>query len=78
MKTLVRLFSNFFLYKSFSLQSTVIKELQDLLENTIKEVETARVKLDNRDVRIKELEKIVESQKGQYNLRNKTNKTTVV
>ena len=49
-----------------------------LLETTIKELDTARIKLDNRDIRIKELEKIVESQKGQYNLRQRGPKTTVV
>lgn len=42
----------------------LIKELQELLETTTKELDVARVKLDNRDVRIKELESIIESQKG--------------
>jgi len=55
-----------------------VTELQDLLADTSKELDNARVKLDNRDIRIKELEKIIESQKGQYNLRHKTPKTTIV
>ena len=59
-------------------QNTIMVELQELLENTSKELDKARVKLDTRDVRIKELEKIIESQKGQYNLRHKTPKTTMV
>ncbi|XP_066925185.1 kinesin-like protein KIF20B isoform X2 [Clytia hemisphaerica] len=43
--------------------TNTMKELQVLLETTIKELDSARIKLDNRDIRIKELEKIIESQK---------------
>lgn len=50
----------------------IVGDLETLLERTTKELDIARVKLDNRDKRIRELEAICESQRGQYSLRHKT------
>ena len=49
----------------------MFEDLEQLLEKTVKELDDARVKLDKRDEKIKELEKKLQSQKGQYSLHKK-------